>query len=136
MTRFNPHPFRIIEEDPVVATSAGREFDADDRSLEPLERVNRMVHSADLFVLMKGTPEEPRCGFSAHTVTILDAMGSPYVTYDVLADPEIREAAKEYAAWPTFPQVYLHGELVGGNDVVSELYAGGELQAMLEGVKA
>lgn len=134
MTRFNPHPFRIIEEDPVVAASPGREYDRDDRSLGPMERVERMVHSADLFVFMKGTPGEPRCGFSAHTVSILDAVGRPYITYDVLADPEIRAAAKEYSAWPTFPQVYLNGELVGGNDVITELYETGELQAMLEEV--
>ncbi len=136
MTRFNPHPFRIIEEDPVPAPTVGRAFEGDDHALDPLARVDRMVHSADLFVLMKGSPDEPRCGFSAHTVAILNAMGRPYASFDVLSDAEIRAAAKEYAGWPTFPQVYLRGELVGGNDVVTELYESGELQAMLEEVTA
>jgi monothiol glutaredoxin len=134
MTRFNPHPFRVVEDVAVAQDNHGREFAGDDRALPPLERVDRMVRSAELFVFIKGSPDEPRCGFSAHTVGLLNAAGVPFVTFDVLGDPTIRAAAKEYAGWPTFPQLYVRGEFVGGNDVITELQERGELAGLLAGV--
>jgi len=90
-----------------------------------------MVGSADIFVFMKGTPVQPACGFSASTVAILDALGAQYATFDVLADEAIRAAAKEVGQWPTFPQVWVRGELIGGADIVAELHRSGELAQAL-----
>ncbi len=111
----------------------GAVFEGDDPSLEPTERVRRMVGSSEVFLFMKGTPRMPRCGFSANTVAVLESLGASYRTFDVLSDEAIRGAAKEVAAWPTFPQLWVRGELVGGNDIVTEMYASGELASVLGG---
>ena len=99
----------------------------------PIERMGALVNSADIFLLIKGTPQRPQCGFSANTVAIMDSLRVPYRTFDVLSDQEIRSAAKEFAGWPTFPQVYVRGEFVGGNDIISEMHAAGELQELVRG---
>jgi monothiol glutaredoxin len=75
------------------------------------------------------------CGFSANTVAVMDALDVPYRTFDVLSDEGVRSAAKEFASWPTFPQVYVGGEFVGGNDIVTEMHASGELAALVRGLK-
>jgi len=97
-----------------------------------VERIERMISGAPVLLLMKGTPEQPMCGFSANTVAILEGHGVPYTTFDVLSDDDVRSAAKEYARWPTFPQLWIRGELVGGSDIVSEMHASGELHRILE----
>lgn len=124
------NPFKITE-----PLRGGAEIVEEDGFAPAVERVERMVRSADVFVFMKGHPQQPMCGFSANTVAILDALGVSYSTFDVLADERVRTAAKEYAQWPTFPQVWIRGELVGGNDIVSEMFATGELAAMVEGLE-
>ena len=93
-----------------------------------------MVHASDVFMLIKGTPQRPLCGFSANTVAVIDSLNVPYRTFDVLSDQSIRDAAKRYAGWPTFPQVYIRGEFIGGNDILVELYENGELRRMVEGI--
>jgi monothiol glutaredoxin len=120
----------------VIAPAGGRGGRATaasvvDRSGSPVEQVERMVRSAEIFVFMKGTPARPACGFSASTTAILDSLGVAYSSFDVLSDDAIRSAAKQVAQWPTFPQVWLRGELVGGNDIVAELYRSGELARLL-----
>jgi monothiol glutaredoxin len=99
---------------------------------DPADRVRTMVTSADVFLLIKGTPECPQCGFSANTVAVMDALEVPYRTFDVLSDETIRDAAKEFAGWPTFPQVYVRGEFIGGNDIVTEMFAEGELHELVK----
>jgi monothiol glutaredoxin len=99
---------------------------------DPAERVRTMIGSADVFLLIKGTPERPQCGFSANTVAVMDALEVPYRTFDVLSDETIRDAAKEFAGWPTFPQVYVRGEFIGGNDIVTEMFAEGELHELVK----
>ncbi len=74
----------------------------------------------------------PQCGFSNNVVQILNMLGAPYETIDVLADPEIRDGIKEFSNWPTIPQVYVNGEFLGGSDIMIELYQKGELQQMVE----
>lgn len=74
----------------------------------------------------------PQCGFSNNVVQILNMLGAPYETIDVLADPEIRDGIKEFSNWPTIPQVYVNGEFLGGSDILIELYQKGELQQMVE----
>lgn len=86
-------------------------------------------HPVVLF--MKGTPDAPRCGFSALTVQILDHVGAPFVGVDVLQDDNLREGIKTFADWPTIPQLYVKGEFVGGSDIVREMFGAGELQALL-----
>jgi monothiol glutaredoxin len=122
-------PFRIAGGSP-VATRGG--IDAEGVKAAR-ERVDRMVRSAEVFLFIKGTPARPMCGFSANTVAIMDAVGVPYRTFDVLSDDAVRAAAKEYAGWPTFPQLYVRGEFVGGNDILSEMYTTGELGELLAG---
>jgi monothiol glutaredoxin len=82
---------------------------------------------------MKGTPDFPQCGFSANAVGILRACGlEDFFTVNVLEDPEIRQGIKDYANWPTIPQLYVNGEFVGGSDIMMEMYKSGELKKMLE----
>ena len=74
----------------------------------------------------------PQCGFSNNVVQILNVLGVPYETFDVLEDPDIRQGIKEFSTWPTIPQVYINGEFVGGSDILIELYQKGELQQIVE----
>lgn len=125
------NPFHIVGGGAVPP--AGAPFDGDDRSAPPAARVGRMVSSSDVFLFMKGTPRQPLCGFSANTVAILEHLGVPYATFDVLSDEAIRAGAKEFAQWPTFPQLYVRGEFVGGNDIVTEMHHTGELGELVRG---
>ncbi|HOC44085.1 MAG TPA: Grx4 family monothiol glutaredoxin [Thermoanaerobaculales bacterium] len=129
MTDAARSPFAISAPRPHPAPAAGMPVAGSSGS--PADRVRQMVGSADIFVFMKGTPVQPACGFSASTVAILDALGAQYATFDVLADEAIRAAAKEVGQWPTFPQVWVRGELIGGADIVAELHRSGELAQAL-----
>ena len=80
---------------------------------------------------MKGSSEMPQCGFSANVINMLTSLNKDFATYDILADPELRQALKEYSNWPTFPQFYFKGELIGGNDIMVEMYQSGELEKLL-----
>ena len=104
-----------------------------DRSAPALERVEKLIASADVFLFMKGVPEQPQCGFSANTVAILETIGIPYTTFDILSDESIRAAAKQYASWPTFPQLWVRGEFIGGNDIMVEMHQTGELATLVKG---
>ena len=89
-------------------------------------------------LFMKGTPQFPQCGFSSNAANILKACGvTDYVSVNVLADPEVRQGIKEFSNWPTIPQLYINGQLVGGSDIMTEMYQKGELQKLLaEGTQA
>lgn len=95
-------------------------------------RLENMVNQNKILVFMKGNKLMPQCGFSNNVVQILNTLGVPYETVDVLSDNEIRQGIKEYSNWPTIPQVYINGEFVGGSDVLIELYQQGELQQLVE----
>lgn len=95
-------------------------------------KIDNLVKSHKIFVFMKGTKLMPMCGFSNNVVQMLNSLGVPFETLDVLEEPEIRQGIKEYSEWPTIPQVYINGEFVGGSDVMIELYQNGELQEMVE----
>jgi monothiol glutaredoxin len=95
------------------------------------DRIKQQIESDKIVLYMKGTPQAPMCGFSAQVVKLLNAAGAKFSTVDVLADPDVRQGIKEYSNWPTFPQLYVNGELVGGCDIVVELYQKGELQQMI-----
>ncbi|NIR29277.1 MAG: Grx4 family monothiol glutaredoxin [Gammaproteobacteria bacterium] len=99
--------------------------------MDVMERIKQQVDEQPIVIFMKGTPHFPQCGFSARTVQALQACGARFGHVNVLADPEIRQNLPRYANWPTFPQVYINGELVGGCDIVMALYQRGELQRMV-----
>ncbi len=92
-----------------------------------------LVKSKPVVLFMKGTPSMPMCGFSARTVEVLKACQTPFDAVNVLADPDIREGVKAYGQWPTIPQLYVHGELVGGCDIAVAMYQSGELQTLIAG---
>lgn len=95
-------------------------------------KIDKLVTENKVFVFMKGSKLMPQCGFSNNMVQILNTLGVPFETFDVLSDPEIRQGIKEYSNWPTIPQLYVDGKLVGGSDIAIELYNSGDLQEMLE----
>ena len=99
------------------------------------EKIKQTVTGNPVVLYMKGSPKFPQCGFSSRAVQILNACGvNEFVAVDVLADPEIRSGIKDYANWPTIPQLYVNGEFVGGSDIMTEMYQSGELQEHLKGI--
>jgi monothiol glutaredoxin len=94
-------------------------------------RIAEIVKSNDVVLFMKGTALFPQCGFSSRAIAILDRLGAPYETVDVLQDPEIRQGIKTYSDWPTVPQLYVKGDFVGGSDIMMEMFESGELQELL-----
>jgi monothiol glutaredoxin len=96
------------------------------------QRLDALVQDNKILVFMKGNKLMPQCGFSNNVVQILNALGVPYETVDVLADWDIRQGIKEYSNWPTIPQVYINGEFVGGSDILIEMFQNGELQQLVE----
>jgi len=100
------------------------------------DTIREQVTTHPVVLYMKGTAQFPQCGFSALAVQVLNACGvRDFHTVNVLADAAIRQGIKEYANWPTIPQLYVNGEFVGGSDILREMYQSGELQKLLEGVK-
>ncbi|MDE2121410.1 MAG: Grx4 family monothiol glutaredoxin [Betaproteobacteria bacterium] len=99
---------------------------------DALQRIDQLVKSNDVVLFMKGTPQFPQCGFSGRAVQILQACGiGQFASVNVLEDNEIRQAVKDYANWPTIPQLYIRGEFVGGSDIMTEMYQSGELKTLL-----
>ena len=94
-------------------------------------RIADIVGKNEIVLFMKGTALFPQCGFSSRAIAILDRLGSPYETVDVLQDPEIRQGIKQFSDWPTIPQLYVKGEFVGGSDIMMEMFESGELQQLL-----
>jgi monothiol glutaredoxin len=95
------------------------------------EQIAKAIDENEVIVFMKGTPEAPACGFSARTVASLQAVGTPFAAVDVLADPRIRHELSALSSWPTIPQLFVNGDLVGGADIVTEMYESGELAELL-----
>ena len=95
------------------------------------EFIDNEIKTNDVVLFMKGTPQFPQCGFSGQVVQILDYLGIPYKTVNVLADAEIRQGIKDYSNWPTVPQLYIKGEFIGGCDIVREMFQAGELKEQL-----
>lgn len=95
------------------------------------DRIDEIVKKNDVVLFMKGTALFPQCGFSSRAVSILDHLGVPFETVDVLQDPEIRQGIKEYSDWPTIPQLYVKGEFVGGSDIMMEMFQSGELKTLV-----
>ena len=99
---------------------------------EILGQIQSEVGDNRVFLYMKGTPDAPRCGFSNQVVQILNIVGAEYGARDILADPRIREVLSSWSDWPTIPQLFVDGKLVGGCDITTEMYQAGELQELLQ----
>ncbi len=95
------------------------------------EKIKDQIEKNPVLLYMKGTPDFPQCGFSGQTVAALKAVGKPFTYVNIFEDPEIREGLKTYSNWPTFPQLYINGELIGGADIVVEMFHSGELMDLL-----
>jgi monothiol glutaredoxin len=96
------------------------------------QRIQEQLKANPVLLYMKGTPDFPQCGFSAAAVRTLEACGANFAYVNIFEDPELREALKRYSNWPTYPQLYISGELVGGSDIINEMFRKGELQQMLK----
>ena len=100
------------------------------------DRISDLVSKNPVMLFMKGSPEQPQCGFSARVVQILDFLKVTYQSFDVLSDEEIRQGIKEYGNWPTIPQLYVNKELLGGCDIVQEQFQSGDLEKALQSFRA
>lgn len=118
--------FKVVGAEQEVQAAAGAA-----QSGDVMERIAQDIRDNRVLIYMKGTPDFPQCGFSAATVDAFNALGVPYATRNVLEDPELRQAIKEYSNWPTIPQVYIAGKFIGGCDIVTEMQATGELEPMV-----
>ena len=96
------------------------------------DRIRQQVTDAPVVLFMKGTPDFPQCGFSAQTVQALRLLGANFKHVNIFEEPDLREALKKYSNWPTYPQLYVNGELVGGCDITLEMYHNGELKTLLQ----
>jgi len=101
--------------------------------MDVIEDIKEQLSGNDIILYMKGAPNAPQCGFSAKAVQALMACGEKFAYVNILEHPEIRETLKTYSNWPTFPQLYVKGELIGGSDIISELYENGELLEIIKG---
>jgi monothiol glutaredoxin len=97
-----------------------------------LKAIDQDVKSNKILLFIKGTKTMPQCGFSASTLTLFNKMGKPYETRDILANPELRSLVPTYSDWPTFPQVFINGQFIGGCDICHELFEQGELQKLVD----
>jgi monothiol glutaredoxin len=100
--------------------------------MEIQEKIRKVIEENSVMLFMKGSPDFPQCGFSGRVVQILEACGAEFSSADVLIDPELREGIKAYSNWPTIPQLYIQGELIGGSDIVMEMHENGELKKKID----
>jgi monothiol glutaredoxin len=99
--------------------------------MDVIERIKKQLEENPVILYMKGTPDFPQCGFSGRAVQILEHCGTDYAYVNIFEDPELRENLKVFSQWPTFPQLYVKGELIGGSDIMVEMFQKGELQSLL-----
>ena len=104
--------------------------------MEVNDRIKKQLEAYPVLLYMKGTPDFPQCGFSARTVAALRAVDARFAFVNIFEDPEVREGLKAYSNWPTFPQLYVKGELIGGCDIAVELYESGELAELVAGISS
>jgi monothiol glutaredoxin len=122
-SQFEPIPMAQSAPEPAPAPSEGE---------NPIhEAIAEAIKEHKVLLFMKGTPEAPACGFSARTVAVLQSLDTPFAAVDVLPDPRIRQELSAISNWPTIPQLFVGGELVGGCDIVTEMYESGELEQLL-----
>lgn len=96
------------------------------------DQISKMINSDSIFLFMKGTPESPKCGFSANVVRILNELKVSFSSFDILSNSDVRQGVKDYSNWPTYPQLFVKGSLIGGNDIVSEMLQSGDLKKIIQ----
>ena len=121
------NPFNILNAEP-----HSKELSPNNVSGELNQRIEKIINADNVVLFMKGNEQMPQCGFSANTVAILKHLDVNFTTFNILEDMDIRQGLKEYSNWPTFPQLYFKGKLVGGNDIITEMYESGDLQELLK----
>lgn len=104
--------------------------------MDVVDRIRQQLSAHPVVLYMKGTPDFPQCGFSAQAVAALRSCGAQFAHVNIFEDPELREALKRHSNWPTYPQLYVNGELIGGSDITLEMYRSGELHKLLESAGA
>jgi monothiol glutaredoxin len=119
------NPFQVVGGNPISETEQNKGLDLN-------TRIGNLINSAPIMLFMKGTPDMPQCGFSANVVKILNHVGVSFNTFNILSDMDIRDGLKQYSNWPTYPQLYAKGQLVGGNDIITEMMNNGELEQVLK----
>ncbi len=119
------NPFHVIQ-------TAANEIAAADKTKPLKEQIEALIKADRVVLFMKGNCDMPQCGFSANTSGILKQLGVSFKTFNILSDADIRQGLKEFSNWPTYPQLYVDGQLVGGNDIVTAMYQSGELQTLLK----
>lgn len=119
------NPFNVLNENAVIEEIT--QLDGADTK----QKIESLIKSAPIVLVMKGNAQMPMCGFSANSIGILTQLNKSFKTFNILEDMDIRQGIKEYSNWPTFPQLYINGQLVGGNDIITELAENGELQKMV-----
>ena len=124
----NQNPFHILNKD----ISAVKEITGVHQDADLTNKIKATINGDKIVLFMKGNSEFPQCGFSANTVAILKHIGASFSTFDILQDMDIRQGLKEYSNWPTFPQLYINGKLVGGNDIITEMYESGDLEEIVK----
>ena len=117
------NPFEVVQRTAI---------EEENKNLDLNTRIEKLIHAGPIMLFMKGTPDMPQCGFSANVIKILNHHGVSYKTFNILSDMDIRDGVKQYSNWPTYPQLYVKGQLVGGNDIVMELMQNGELEDVLK----
>ena len=100
------------------------------------KKIKEQIEENDILIYMKGSPYEPQCGFSARTVQALIECGAEFSYVDILANPEVRQTLPNITDWPTFPQVFINGELIGGADIISQMHENGELKSLIDSVES
>jgi monothiol glutaredoxin len=100
--------------------------------MDIIDTIKQQIENNNILLYMKGSPNQPQCGFSASTVQALMACGERFAYVDILSDPDVRTHLPKYANWPTFPQLWVAGELVGGCDIITEMFESGELQTLIK----
>ncbi len=108
------------------------ELEVADKEANLNDQITTLLNSAPVVLFMKGNADFPQCGFSANSVAILKHLAVSFKTFNILNDPEIRQGLKEFSNWPTYPQLYVNGKLIGGNDIITEMYQSGDLQEYLK----
>lgn len=125
------NPFQILSEQS-TPVNTGQSVEETDKSGDLNQRLKDLINSSPVFLFMKGSPEMPQCGFSANVVAILNHIQAEFKTFDILSDMDVRQGLKEYSNWPTYPQLYVKGQLMGGNDIITEMFESGELAGQLK----
>ena len=122
---------KLLNDQPLLNGAQSTEVKSTTDNTDLTQKLSRLLHIAPVVLFMKGSPDAPRCGFSRQIVAVLKQNGVPFATFDILSDEDVRQGLKVYSDWPTYPQLYVNGALIGGLDIVKEMAEGGDLKEQL-----